>query len=134
MNESGIIAVDRQTILQFLIVHDFLQNVLKTTEYKNILSSFQILIDYIQKENYNDNEEIHKIIRSMPDYIKIYDKVRQFFSNQSNKIFSVNKLMSIYNIIELECWEQFKKNLNDQYKFEIKDDDKKKLRKNSIQN
>ena len=35
--------------------------------------------------------------------------------NNDIVMFSINKLINIYNLIELICWNQFKENLNDQY-------------------
>ena len=108
---------------------------------KDILSSCQILIDYIQKGNFNKNEQINSIIEKMPKYIVINDKLKSFFIENSNdidirksiyyeesQIFSVDSLMEIYNKIEFNCWEQFKNNLNEQYKMNIPDDIKRKIK------
>ena len=108
---------------------------------KDILSSCQILIDYIQKGNFNKNEQINSIIMKMPKYIVINDKLKSFFIENSNdidirksiyfeesQIFSVDSLMEIYNKIEFNCWEQFKNNLNEQYKMNIPDNIKRQIK------
>ena len=103
----------------------------------NILSSCQILIDFIQKENYNKNELILNVIKKLPKYIEIDETFTSSFikyydeeGNQNNEIqmFSINTLINIYNLIELICWEQFKDNLNEQYKMHLKDDIKKSIK------
>lgn len=45
-------------------------------------------------------------------------------NNNNIKMFSINTLLNIYNLIELTCWDQFKDNLNDIYKLKINKDDK----------
>ena len=75
----------------------------------------------------------------MPKYIEINDLLKSFFientrdeeeiaNNNNDNLFSINTLLNIYNLIELLCWEQFKNNLNDQYKLSLKEEDKKKIK------
>ena len=103
---------------------------------KDILVSCQILIDFIQKENFNENELILNVIKKLPKYIEIDGLFIEFFlkhgeskdkQNNDKVMFSINKLINIYNLIELICWNQFKDNLNDQYKMHLKDDIKKSI-------
>jgi hypothetical protein len=105
---------------------------------KDILASCQILIDYIQKENYNKNEAIYSVIRKLPQYIEIDDLLKSFFIENTDDInndkdnniqmFSINTLINIYNLIEFICWDQFKNNLNDQYKMHLSDENKNKIK------
>ena len=86
------------------------------------------MIDYIQKENFNKNEAIYSVISKIPEYIEIEELLKSFFientddnrintNNYENiKMFSINTLINNYNLIEFICWDQFKNNLNEQYK------------------
>ena len=118
--------------------------IIKFTFSKDILSSCQILIDYIQKENFNKNVAILDIIRNLPQYIEIDELLKSFFiensdENENNndgntiQMFSINTLINIYNLIEFICWEQFKNNLNEQYKIMSLSDEVKKSIKNYIE-
>ena len=104
---------------------------------KEILVSCQILIDFIQKENFNKNESILSIVKKLPEYIQIDESLKDFFSNHIDeednhkndyKMFSINTLINIYNLIEFICWNQFKENLNNQYQLHLKDDVKKDIK------
>ena len=104
----------------------------------DILSSCQILIDYIQKENYEQNKSICLIIKELPEYIELDENFRYFFTdigeknikinNQDKTIFSINTLINIYELIELICWDQFKNNLNEQYQMQLSEDNKRKIK------
>ena len=102
---------------------------------KDILASCQILIDFIQKENFNKNESIAIVIKKLPKYIEINESFKSFFilssdenEKQEYNIFSVNTLLNVYNLIELICWNQFKENLNDQYQMHLTDEIKKGIK------
>ena len=121
------------------LLYSFIESKKKTKQNfsKDILSSCQILIDYIQKENFNKNEAIYSVVRKLPEYIEIDELLKSFFIENSNDIkikeentqmFSVNTLINIYNLIELICWEQFKDNLNDQYKMHLSEENKNKIK------
>ncbi len=122
------------------LLYTFIDSKKKTKQNfsKEILSSCQILIDFIQKENFNKNEAIFSVVRKLPEYIEIDDLLKSFFIENSNNInqntgeniqmFSVNTLINIYNLIEFICWDQFKNNLNDQYKMQLSEEHKKKIK------
>ena len=100
---------------------------------KNILSSCIILINYIQKENFENNKSILSVIKELPNYIEINNNLKDFFiENTNNKddfqIFTINSLINIYEIIELLCWDEFKRNLNDKYKMPINEEIKIKIK------
>ena len=100
------------------------------------MASCQILIDFIQKENFNKNESIFFVIQKLPTYIEINESLKSFFlqdlSNKKQekdfKMFSVNTLLNIYSLIETICWKQFKKNLDIQYKMHLSDNNKKEIK------
>ena len=98
------------------------------------LSSCQILIDYIQKENYNNNYLLSNIIKELPYYIQLNEQFKKFFeqiNNDINKIntqfFTVNTLLSIFKLFEHFCWKEMKENINLQYKEKIDDNKKKEI-------
>ena len=116
------------------------------------MSSCQILIDFIQKENFNKNKSIVSVIRDLPKYIEIDDLLKHFFientedineinineistnekinhNEQDIQMFSVNTLINIYELIEFLCWFEFKNNLNEQYKMHLTDEMKKNIKK-----
>jgi len=114
---------------------------------KDVLVSCQILIDFIQKENFNKNAQIFSIIKKLPKYVEIDDSLKNFFIKHSEedinnkdefRIFSINTLINIYDLIEWICWSQFKENLNDQYKMhlpqKVKEDIKDYLDKTITEN
>ena len=43
-------------------------------------------------------------------------------------MFSINTLINIYTLIEFICWEQFKNNLNEQYKIPLSEENKRKIK------
>ena len=116
----------------------------------DIMSSCQILIDYIQKENFNKNKSIVSVIRELPRYIEIDDLLKTFFienteemneinTNENNnnndqngenvQMFSINTLIDIYELIEFLCWPEFKNNLNQQYRMHLSDEMKKIIKR-----
>ena len=112
---------------------EFLENENNIIE---ILSSCQILIDFIQNENYNKKKSIYSVIKNMPKYIELNSNLIEFFErigdkiiepNNNQKAFSVDTLINIYNLIEYKCWNQFKNNLNEQYKQPINEENKRKI-------
>ena len=108
---------------------------------KKILFSLQLLIDYIQRENYDKYESVYDIIKKMPNQMNICDEIKQFFrdvskkgdkneengfnilsdNNKGNKApnnniyFSICTLISIFEIFEHFCWDSFKENLVGDY-------------------
>ena len=97
------------------------------TTNKKLFSEFffsvQILIDYIQKENYNALNDIFNIIKELPNYIEINYELKIFF--KENKNFTVNTLLNIYKYFEYFCWKEIKNNINEQYLQKIEKKTKK---------
>ena len=106
---------------------------------KKILFSLQILIDYIQSENYDKLDSLYDIIKKLPNHISISDELKQFFkgnqltniinnsnsnnfnlfsndkNNNENIFFSINTLISIFELFEHLCWDSLKENLVGDY-------------------
>ena len=93
---------------------------------RNILSSCQIIIYYITKNNLGEIQTVFDAIQKLNKYIEIYEPLKIFFKN--NNKFKINSLMSIYNIFEYLCWDQIKNNINEEYKMKIKEKDKIKIK------
>ena len=94
------------------------------------LSSCQILINYIQKENYNCSYTLSEVIKDLPYYLELNEKFKNFFNNSykmktNDSLFTVNTLLNIFKIFEHFCWKETKENINEQYKEKI--DNNKRL-------
>ena len=96
----------------------------------DVLSTCQILIDFIQGENYDKNKTIYSVIINLPKYIELNENFVNFIEDigekeinlkNNQKIFSIDTLINIYDIIEYICWNQFKNNLNEQYNLKVSD-------------
>ena len=91
------------------------------------LSSCQILIDFIQKENYNISSKLSEIIKELPYYLELNEKFKNFFNvgkDDNQSIFTVNTLLNVYKIFEHFCWKETKENINEQYKEKIENNKK----------
>ena len=137
---------------QIKYINDFLKkgdkknklgvNKFEKKEIKNMLFSLQLLIDYLQRENYDRYEQIGDIIKKLPKQINICDEIKLFFKNNEkpNKelsfnilekeeeentdntvSFGLNTLISIFELFEELCWDSFKDNLVADYLQEIND-------------
>ena len=51
---------------------------------KKILFSLQLLIDYIQRENYDHYENLYDIIKKLPKQMNICDEIKEFFKDPKN--------------------------------------------------
>ena len=91
-------------------------------DYKNILFSIQILINFILKKGMSPNTSIKEIIINIPEHLNIDQEVIKLFN--SNKEFSINKLVKIFEFFEQLCWEQIQENLLDEF---LKPLDKEKI-------
>ena len=101
--------------------------------YNDIFASLQILMNEIIKENYNQNYLIYKIIESLPNYIRLNEKLVLFFKNKyeyysEEKVFTINSLVSIFEYFESLCWKEIKKNILDDYKLELSEEIKNFIR------
>ena len=100
------------------IIYNFIKKYENSRKILNeIFFSCQILIDYIQKENYNKLNSIFDIINELPNFIEINNFLKKFFSE--NKNFSINMLLNIYKYFEHFCWKEIRVNINEQYQEKI---------------
>ena len=101
-----------------------------TKFYSDIYSTLIILMHEIIKDNYDQNHSIYKIIESLPNYIILNEALIKLFKsddekNPEEKIFTVNSLVSIFEIFEGLCWNEIKKNIPIDYQLEVPEETKK---------
>ena len=114
-----------------LIINFIKQN--KTNKfYSDIYCSLQILLDTIKEENYNPEKALYNIIISFPTYIPINEQLQNFLKETyenycDEKLYSINCLISLFEIFEALCWESLKKVINIDYKLEFEEELKQKI-------
>ena len=110
------------------ILYNFIHKFEKNRKIMNdFLSSSEILINYIQKENYNKSIPLYQIIQELPDYIYLNTDLIKLFenNNQDKSLFTISTLLNIFKLFEFFCWKEIKMNINEQYKEKI--EKKKKI-------
>ena len=96
-----------------------------TKDYRDLLSSMNKLIFFLHNKSFKPEDDIYNdIISRLPNHIQISKSCLNLFKNISN--IKINQLIEVYEYIELQCFEEFKDNLNNRYKDEINKDDSKK--------
>ena len=98
--------------------------------YIEIYNNLQILIDKIIEENYNPLKSIYKIISSLPPYTYINEKLKKILQENDlvdEKLFSINCLISIFEIFEALCWNEIKNNISIDYKLILEGETIKKI-------
>ena len=90
-------------IFDFIFKEDLIDKKNKASNKKNIkkiLFSLQLLIDYIQRENYDKYESLYDIIKKLPQQINICQEIKQFFKGKSeSNIIKENKDDDGYNLL-----------------------------------
>ena len=95
-----------------------------TKNYRDLLSSMNKLIFFLHNKSFKQEDNIYNdIIIRLPDHVQLSKSCLNLFKNLLNV--NVNQLMEVYEYIELQCFEEFKDNLNKRYKEKIKKDDSK---------
>ena len=113
---------EQKYLFQFMKEHEKDRKIMN-----EFLSSCQILIDYIQKENYNISSKLSDIIKELPYYLELNEKFKNFFNvgkDDNQLIFTVNTLLNVYKKFEHFCWKETKENINEQYKEKIENNKK----------
>ena len=96
-----------------------------TKEYRDLLSSMNKLIFYLHNKSFKVNENINDyIIPKLPNHIQLSTSCINLFKNISN--IKISQLIEVYEYIELQCFEEFKNNLNKRYKEQINKEDSEK--------
>ena len=92
--------------------------------YSEVFSSLQILMNQIINENYEQNYNIYDIIKSLPNYIILNEKLMNLFKikyEMKENVFSINSLVSIFEYFEAICWKEINKNILPDYKLDLPD-------------
>ena len=108
-------------------LYDFRNNLNSNDSDKKLLFSIQILIFYLREnEEISEIKEVKDIINneSLPKYIHLSKETFNLFNSIN---FTLSKLLSIYEYFELLCYEDFKRNTNEDYFTPIPEDIKMKL-------
>ena len=100
--------------------------------YSDIYFSLQVILDKLIKENFDPKKLIYQIITSFPPYLSINEKLKKFLNstyenNSSEKLFSIDSLISIFEIFEALCWDMIKNEINPDYKLDIDEETKQGL-------
>ena len=100
--------------------------------YIDIFSSLQILIAIINEENYNPQKLISNIINNLPNYIIINKELIKFLNDnesKNEKLFTIDCLISIFEIFEALNWENIKQYIPIDYQCDVEVEDGKKVLK-----
>ena len=115
---SYIDKMNKDSIRKYNIKYDF----------KDFFGSMQILIFYLtEKGIMKEDEKIVNILNSAPGYFKLSDDCRNFFYGVGENL-TVNKLMNLFFFFEHLCFEDLAETLQNEYKKEIPEDLKDKIR------
>ena len=112
------------------IIFDMIKENNNIQFYIEIYNNLQILIDKIIEENYNPLKSIYKIISSLPPYTYINEKLKKILQENDlvdEKLFSINCLISIFEIFEALCWNEIKNNISIDYKLILEGETIKKI-------
>ena len=88
-------------------------------DYKQIYGYIQLLVFYLINNNCNEEDNINNIIVSSKDYLKIDDQNFQGIFNANGIELKAKKLIDIFLFIEHLCFEEFSKNIEEDYKKNI---------------
>ena len=114
-------------------IFDYIEDY-KDIKHSEFLFDIQKLINYIQEENYNNEQNIKDIIKQIPPIIHL-EKISQFINDytkeggDNKKLFTVNSLIDFYNLFEHLCWDEIKANINNEFKKTLEDEKKYEIRK-----
>ena len=86
-------------------------------DYKQIYGYIQLLVFYLMNNNCNEEDTINNIIDNSKDYLKIDDQNFQGIFNE-NKL-KAKKIIDVFLFIEHLCFEEFSKNIEEDYKIII---------------
>ena len=98
---------------------------LSLNELRDIYSSLCLIIHEANKNNYETDCSIYNIIKKFPKYILLNKNLVKLFNDaheKNIKFFQVDKLFSIYELLEELCWKDMQKFLPIDYKFPLEEE------------
>ena len=97
-------------------------------DFKEIFGSIQKLIFYLtDKDNVKVEEKVIKVLKDAPSYFKLSPEFLGFFSIEEFEL-ACDKIMNLFFFIEHLCFEDLIKTLQNEYKEEIPEDLKIKIK------
>ena len=99
----------------------------KNDDFKSILGSMQLIIFYLSNNLNKGEEKVINILRNAPKYLKISGDCYKFFENEGKDLTLV-KMMNVYFFIEHLCYDELINTLNQEYREEIPNDLKIKIK------
>ena len=108
------------------ILYDFRSEQYSTESIVKILLSIQLMITFYNEQTpYSDkNIRINETFNDFPRYFKIPDDTKNLFIINP---FTISHIISVYEYFELLCFNEFKNNIDPQYKQIISDEQKEKI-------
>ena len=100
----------------------------KNKDFKPFFGSIQLILFYLSNNLYKSDEKIINVINNAPKYLKLSYICLDFFSKEG-KEFKIEKLMNLFFFIEHLCFDDLSQTLQPEYKKEIPNDLKEKIKK-----
>ena len=110
-----------------LLIFEYI-NFAKNRDFKPFFGSIQLILFYLSNNLYKNDETIINVINNAPKYLKISRICLDFFSKEG-KEFKIEKLMNLFFFIEHLCFNELSQTLQPEYKKEIPNDLKEKIKK-----
>jgi len=109
-----------------LIINSFVNHcILDSKKGEKFLSSLTSMIFFLQNSDMGNTTQICDSIEKMKRFINIDKSSKEFF--EKYPIFTINKLVDIYNYVEKLCWDQIKQNVSNDFKENLIERKKEKI-------
>ena len=113
---------DYETLLIFEYI-----NYKKNKNFKPFFGSIQLILFYLSNNLYKSDEKIINIINNAPKYLQLSSICMDFFSKEGKEL-KIEKLMNVFFFIEHLCFEDLSQTLQPEYKKDIPNDLKEKIK------
>ena len=97
-------------------------------ELTKILFSIQLLLYYLTQERQNEKDEIKTILGELPEYVTLTPECREFLENKDLNI-RIEEIIGVFSFFELLCYKPIINNLQEHYKKDIKEEERKEILK-----
>ena len=131
---SGIIAQFMNKYKQRKLTDEELKNIIEGInmqsydEKKELYFSLQVIIDIILDYNYEPNQKIYSIIENSNE-IKEFESINKFFDSIKEINLTVECLIDLMDLIELNFWETIQKDIDSMYQKKIDENIQKQFGK-----
>ena len=118
---------EKQEVINYIVNMNKNKSKGNKYDFKNFFGSLQILLFYLTEKGIMDSKEkINNVINDAPEYLKLSDDFKNFFSNEGKNLV-INNLMNLFFFFEHLCFEDLEETLQLEYKAKIPDDLKAKI-------